>query len=274
MSHTGHAVSSATVLSSWEAFEAALAERQADFETRAGYRTALLFRGHADAGWGLDTTLERAGQRGMKLSEYHRVISTMKAEVESFTERAWEIPAFPAVREAFSDYDRGSRELWQGNYPAYDFLTHLRHHGFPSPLLDWSRSPYVAAFFAFRRPERDSEFVSIFLYDERPANIKSSDSRDPIIHRFGPNVRTHRRHFLQQSEYTVAARFDREWEFAPHKAVFDLNAENQDLLTKFDISVSERNKVIKRLDSFNLNASSLFGSEDSLMETLATRRFG
>jgi len=56
--------------------------------------------------------------------------------------------------------------------------------------------------------------------------------------------------------------------------VFDLSAVNQDVLTKFDIPVTERNKVIKRLDAFNLNASSLFGSEDSLMETLATRRFG
>jgi len=200
MSDIGHASSSAVVLSSWEAFEAELDERQGEFEMRTGYRTALLFRGHGDARWALDTTLERAAQRNMKLSEYHRVISSMKAEVESFTERAWEIPALSAVQGVFSEYDTGSRELWQGNYPAYDYLTHLRHHGFPSPLLDWSRSPYVAAFFAFRRPGAGAEFVSIFLYDERPANIKLSDSRGPTIHRFGPNVRTHRRHFLQQSE--------------------------------------------------------------------------
>jgi hypothetical protein len=48
----------------------------------------------------------------------------------------------------------------------------------------------------------------------------------------------------------------------------------QDVLEKFEIPASERKKVIGRLDAFNLNASSLFGSEESLMETLATRHFG
>jgi hypothetical protein len=49
-----------------------------------------------------------------------------------------------------------SRELKPGSTScssSYDFMTRLRHHGFPSPLLDWPQSPYTAAFFAFNKKE-------------------------------------------------------------------------------------------------------------------------
>lgn len=47
----------------------------------------------------------------------------------------------------------------------------------------------------------------------------------------------------------------------------------QGLCWKFTIPVTERTKVLKRLDEYNLNAFSLFESEESLMETLAVREF-
>jgi len=48
---------------------------------------------------------------------------------------------------------------------------------------------------------------------------------------------------------------------------------HQDLLWKFSIPTSEKFKVLRRLDLYNLNAFSLFSSEESLMQTMALREF-
>jgi hypothetical protein len=157
----------------------------------------------------------------------------------------------------------------------YDYLAYLRHHGFPSPLLDWSQSPYVAAYFAFAHARPDCD-VAIYTYSESPHNVKSFASKGPkIITHGGYNLKTHMRHYQQQSAYTICVKENQssqQWEFVSHDDIFGLlGNSDQDVLCETVIPGTERMKVLKHLDKFNLNAYSLFGSEEALLETFAFR---
>jgi transposase-like protein len=120
----------------------------------------------------------------------------------------------------------------------------------------------------------DNGRASIYVLSSR--KFKSGSNGVPDVHRLGPYVKAHQRHFLQQSDYTMCLVFnqDNEWRFSEHDDVLCGNETSQQNfdLWKFNISSSERLKVLRLLDEYNLNAFSLFGSEESLMETMALRK--
>ncbi len=259
----------------WDSFEQEL-EKLRQKNTSEEIRQPLLFRGQSDSRWSLQTTLERNHRDTVLFKNYYRLISVIKPEIETFTDVQWSIPDYTEVEKLVSDYDPFSLALTFGRHPAYEYMAYLRHHGFPSPLLDWTRSPFVAAYFAF---SKTPSFGSVSIYVLSEAKIQSHGSREPGVHRLGPHIKTHRRHFLQQSEYTMCLIYnaDSEWLFDSHDtALTDPKIpslpQNFDIL-KFNIPCSERLKVLKLLDERNLNAFSLFGSEESLMETMALRKF-
>jgi hypothetical protein len=258
----------------WDAFTAEL-QRLRDELTKnfPGKSPELLFRGQSDSSWSLQTTLERADCSGMSFDDYYRLtVTRVRPTVEALTDATWDVPEYDlAMEQAF----RSDRELFSlRRFPSlgfYRYMAYLRHHGFPSPLLDWTSSIHVASFFAFR-PTGDAA-RSIYVYCERPIGIKGGAVGEPAMRPVGKYVRTHDRHFRQQSDYTICAAFDEKgpgWRFHPHDEVF-WSRGKQDYVWKFDLPATQRVAVLKILDQYNLNAFSLFDSQETLLETMWMR---
>jgi hypothetical protein len=274
-------------VASWDAFQQKLRELREQYGTDS---SPLLFRGQGNSKWELNTTLDRStywtvtdtpGQNamyGMTLLDYYNLIAGgVGPEIKTFS--GVDVPE-RKLETAKSFFERDLLYRFPSVFPdmqLYQYMAYLRHHGFPSPLLDWSRSPYVAAFFAFREdPPVKVETRSIYAFCKSPTGNVGGVFGKPSIYPLGPYVSTHHRHFRQRCDYTYCAAFDvnvEQWRFEPHQRVFDNPQRDMDLLWKFNIPSTERETVLRALNDYNLNAFSLFGSEESLVETLWVREY-
>jgi len=221
---------------------------------------AIRFRGQSDGGWELDATLERALGSSCSVYQYYLKLIQISDEVSAHTGLNFQKSdeAYTAARSFF------------GNNGLGNLAVYARQHGFPSPLLDWTKSPYIAAYFAYRdRPQ--SENVAIYCFLEMSSESKTTRSSLPAIEEFQPRVGGVARHYSQQVVYTYCTRRVEGIEhFVPH--VFSIDG-HQDKLVKFLLPSAERESVFQKLRLMNINEFSLFGGVDSLFRHLAIRTF-
>jgi hypothetical protein len=157
--------------------------------------------------------------------------------------------------------------------PSVEFMSYARHHGYPSPLLDWSRSYYVALYFAFAKAESNRD-TALFVFVKSPEGVRASRSRlVPQICELSCLSTTHARHISQQSKYTFCVKNigGDDWEYCSHEVAMRPISANQDILQKITLPGSIRLEVLDKLDHMNINGYTLFNSEDGLMESLAFR---
>ena len=126
------------------------------------------------------------------MAKYYNVIYVSRYRIETFTGSSWSLPSIEEYKEWLGKQDKPFLDP----IPAYDYMAYLRHQGFPSPLLDWTSSPYVAAFFAFQEATDQVGYVSVYVFLEYVGGGKLASTWEPTIQSLGEYVRTHKRHFL------------------------------------------------------------------------------
>ena len=111
-----------------------------------------IFRGQSDSSWSLMTSLERWITDNSKLS-------TGVMNDKEFIEKVF----LSEFRNGAHRYLKSSLHLPQD---TLEWLALMQHHGTPTRLLDFTRSPYVASFFAFEYPGEPTKNCAVWAINE------------------------------------------------------------------------------------------------------------
>lgn len=167
--------------------------------------------------------------------------------------------------------EKGHRKIF--DHPlGYDFMVYLRHFGFPSPLLDWTENPYIAAYFAYSDTKSDN--VAIYIYQQSNDSSMISENNSTVIH-LGKYIDTHQRHTFQQAQYTVckSAQTDENCSGFKQNFFYDSYEEyhwNNDIgdgkiqnrCTQYILPSKEKEEVLKYLNNKFITANLLFDDDN------------
>lgn len=229
------------------------------------------YRGHANAEWGLENAIERTD-----FIHLHKSIEL----------------------EFVAEFQRGARNyLSRDQIPGHliEWLALMQHHGAPTRLLDFSKSPFIAAYFAFEQahlvPGRKvaiwginidflrqralSELKNYFGEElEQTKGLINENIFETIFHRNDTSLifpvepfRMNRRYSLQQSTFVSTGN--------SYQSFMDqlsfLGDDIRKAVVKIELQASLQKQVLRDLQKMNLHRASLFPDLDGYAASLRYR---
>jgi hypothetical protein len=224
-------------LSSWKYFHDFVYQEMLDFRD-------YIWRGHRCDNWLLEPTLDRA----LKGVEQSMQTSIRRAHLRNFK---------MAVRGR-----RGPNPSHIGSEDEWWALG--QHYGLYSPLLDWTNSPFVAAYFAFaNQGTPQTRRRAVFAVDPKSLMSKDldvidstpEDERPKVVYEVRPLSDDNPR-LVNQGGLFLRAPDNTDLETWVRKKFVGVNEEIT--LMKITIPDSDREMALRSLNRMNINHLSLF----------------
>jgi FRG domain len=218
-------------------------------------RNRFIYRGQSDSKWRLRSNFHRTGRANLYKFE-STDIAALHRYLSSLTRNRFELKD-PAQNLAFMNL--------------------VQHHGYPTPLLDWTRSPYVSAFFAYRtldvkKVTHDTK-IRMFKLDALEWNkinrfMIGLSPVPPLVLIMDALPLDNPRAIPQQALCTVTSVDDIESHIEK-----EAMKNGKNILEVIDLPMSARKEVISDLSLTGITAGSLFPGIDGACEAAREQNF-